>query len=151
MQRGRARTSSHTLGIHPALNEPMEEPQNKAAAQESAPCGRTPRSLEHGLEPWHSPAPRLHMPGMLEKLWVLCRNMGVVSTLPGEQEMGRWVDEFLYESHTTAMRSAGQDLENNVNPFPVGNLLVGWCSVSAISSVALNEEVQGNKLRVERK
>lgn len=23
---------------------------------------------------------------------------------------------------------AGQDLENNVNPFPVGNLLVGWCS-----------------------
>ena len=52
---------------------------------------------------------------------------------------------------TKSMRFAGQDVENNVNPFPVGNLLVGWCSVSAISSVAVNKEIQGNKLRVERK
>lgn len=58
---------------------------------------------------------------------------------------------------TKPMRFAGQDLENTINPFSVGNLLVGWRSVSAISSVTVNKEVfsglegQGNKLRVERK
>ncbi|XP_009460085.1 PREDICTED: neurexophilin-2 [Nipponia nippon] len=63
----------------------MEEPQHKAAAQESAPCGRTPCSTEHGLEPYVHllPDSTYQALAMLEKLWVLCRNTGVVSTLPG--------------------------------------------------------------------
>lgn len=40
--------------------------------------------------------------------------MGVVSTLPGEQEMGWGVDEINSESHANVMRSAGQDLEKSV-------------------------------------
>lgn len=77
--------------------------------------------------------------------------MGDVSTLPGEQEMRQRVDEFLDESHTKPTRSVGQDFENSVHWFPVENFLVGWCPVSAISSVSVNKEVQGNKLRVRRK
>lgn len=88
--------------------------------------------------------------GIMEELWVLCRNMGDVSTLTGEQEMRQRVDEFLYESHTKPMRSVGQDFENSVHSFPVGNFLVSWCPVSAISSVSV-KKVQGNKLRVRRK
>lgn len=61
---------------------------------------------------------------------------------------------FCFQQSITTVKqvwSTGQDLENDANSFPVGNLLVGWCSVSALSSVAVNTEVQGNKLRVGRK
>jgi len=84
-------------------------------------------------------------------LWVPCRNTGAVNALTDEQEIGWGVDEFLDAPLTKPVRSVGGDLENNVNSFSVGNLLVGRCSASAISSVTANKEVQGNKLRVERK
>lgn len=149
-------TVSHALGIHPVLNEPVEEPHHQAAAQEPAHCGRTPHSTEHRLEPQRPPAPRLCIPSA----WDAGKAVGPVQKYESWQhcqvskrrDVGQ-VDEFLHES---CKNWELQDWENSINSFPVGNLLVGWCSVSAICSVAVNRffsglEGQGNKLRGERK